>query len=145
MHYLFVFQLKHYRKLYEAYVPMKYKSYLRKMKKLDICFHAYWFLLQNMRQCCICLLLEVKPNSFFYKISNGSRTGEWGDHLTLQAAADRVSSNSMPFFFFYVPSHFVKMLTLFVSSTIILWRHGLVDLMFNVIVPFHLDEKWIVF
>ncbi|XP_031091796.1 OVARIAN TUMOR DOMAIN-containing deubiquitinating enzyme 11 [Ipomoea triloba] len=42
-------QLKHYRKLYEGYVPMKYKSYLKKMK----------------------------------------RTGEWGDHVTLQAAADR--------------------------------------------------------
>uniref|UniRef100_A0A5B7AKM5 ubiquitinyl hydrolase 1 n=1 Tax=Davidia involucrata TaxID=16924 RepID=A0A5B7AKM5_DAVIN len=42
-------QLKHFRKLYEAYVPMKYKSYLKKMKK----------------------------------------SGEWGDHLTLQAAADQ--------------------------------------------------------
>ncbi|KAL6137106.1 hypothetical protein ACLB2K_062401 [Fragaria x ananassa] len=42
-------QLKRHRKLYEAYVPMKYKSYLGKMKK----------------------------------------KGEWGDHLTLQAAADR--------------------------------------------------------
>nr|APA20157.1 cysteine proteinase superfamily protein [Populus tomentosa] len=45
-------QLKHFRKSYEGYVPMKYRSYLKKMKKLD-----------------------------FY--------GEWGDHLTLQAAADR--------------------------------------------------------
>lgn len=42
-------QLKHFRKLYEGYVPMKYKDYLKKMKKL----------------------------------------GEWGDHVTLQAAADR--------------------------------------------------------
>ncbi|KAM1059679.1 hypothetical protein ACFX15_023731 [Malus domestica] len=42
-------QLKHHKKLYEAYVPMKYSRYLMKMKK----------------------------------------TGEWGDHLTLQAAADR--------------------------------------------------------
>lgn len=42
-------QLKHFRKLYEGYVPMRYKSYLRKMKRL----------------------------------------GEWGDHVTLQAAADR--------------------------------------------------------
>ncbi|KAG6621184.1 hypothetical protein I3842_Q030600 [Carya illinoinensis] len=42
-------QLKHYRKLYEGYVPMEYKSYLKKMKK----------------------------------------SGEWGDHITLQAAADR--------------------------------------------------------
>ncbi|XP_047322219.1 OVARIAN TUMOR DOMAIN-containing deubiquitinating enzyme 11-like [Impatiens glandulifera] len=42
-------QLKRFRKLYEGYVPMKYKCYLKKMK----------------------------------------RSGEWGDHVTLQAAADR--------------------------------------------------------
>ncbi|XP_042520658.1 OVARIAN TUMOR DOMAIN-containing deubiquitinating enzyme 11 isoform X2 [Macadamia integrifolia] len=42
-------QLKHFKKLYEGYVPMKYKQYLKKMK----------------------------------------RSGEWGDHVTLQAAADR--------------------------------------------------------
>ncbi|KAG6607999.1 OTU domain-containing protein DDB_G0284757-like [Cucurbita pepo subsp. pepo] len=42
-------QLKKFRKLYEGYVPMKYKIYLKKMKK----------------------------------------SGEWGDHVTLQAAADR--------------------------------------------------------
>ncbi|QCD78465.1 hypothetical protein DEO72_LG1g2098 [Vigna unguiculata] len=45
-------QLKHHKKLYEGYVPMEYKSYLKKMKK----------------------------------------SGEWGDHVTLQAAADRSSS-----------------------------------------------------
>ncbi|BAB01944.1 unnamed protein product [Arabidopsis thaliana] len=42
-------QLKQQRKLYEEYVPMKYRHYTRKMKK----------------------------------------HGEWGDHVTLQAAADR--------------------------------------------------------
>ncbi|KAI4305506.1 hypothetical protein L6164_028868 [Bauhinia variegata] len=42
-------QLKHFKKLYEGYVPMEYKSYLKQMKK----------------------------------------SGEWGDHVTLQAAADR--------------------------------------------------------
>ncbi|KAK4766056.1 hypothetical protein SAY87_007698 [Trapa incisa] len=41
-------QLKHHRNLYEGYVPIKYKSYIKKMK----------------------------------------RSGEWGDHVTLQAAAD---------------------------------------------------------
>ncbi|XP_059595638.1 OVARIAN TUMOR DOMAIN-containing deubiquitinating enzyme 11 isoform X1 [Vitis vinifera] len=46
---MFWLQLKHFRKLYESYVPMKYRSYLKQMKK----------------------------------------SGEWGDHLTLQAAADR--------------------------------------------------------
>ncbi|KAI5406758.1 variant 3, OVARIAN TUMOR DOMAIN-containing deubiquitinating enzyme 11 [Lathyrus oleraceus] len=29
-------QLKHQKKLYEAYVPMEYKSYIKQMKKLDI-------------------------------------------------------------------------------------------------------------
>ncbi|XP_073125165.1 OVARIAN TUMOR DOMAIN-containing deubiquitinating enzyme 11 [Henckelia pumila] len=42
-------QLKHHKKLYESYVPMKYKSYIKSMK----------------------------------------RSGGWGDHVTLQAAADR--------------------------------------------------------
>ncbi|CAA6671845.1 unnamed protein product [Spirodela intermedia] len=42
-------QLKIYHNLYEGYVPMSYKSYLKMMK----------------------------------------RSGEWGDHVTLQAAADR--------------------------------------------------------
>ncbi|XP_073026610.1 OVARIAN TUMOR DOMAIN-containing deubiquitinating enzyme 11-like [Primulina eburnea] len=42
-------QLKHHKKLYESYVPMKYKSYVKSMKRL----------------------------------------GGWGDHVTLQAAADR--------------------------------------------------------
>lgn len=45
-------QLKNCRKLYEGYVPMKYRRYLRKIK----------------------------------------RTGEWGDHITLQAAADRFAA-----------------------------------------------------
>ncbi|EXC35001.1 hypothetical protein L484_017702 [Morus notabilis] len=49
-------QLKHYRKLYESYVPMKYRSYLKKMKK----------------------------------------SGEWGDHVTLQAAADRMFQPELP-------------------------------------------------
>ncbi|KAL3502407.1 hypothetical protein ACH5RR_036856 [Cinchona calisaya] len=42
-------QLKSFKKLYESYVPMRYKDYLKKMRRL----------------------------------------GEWGDHVTLQAAADR--------------------------------------------------------
>ncbi|KAK3183939.1 hypothetical protein Dsin_031225 [Dipteronia sinensis] len=42
-------QLKDYRSMYEAYVPMKYKRYYKKMAK----------------------------------------SGEWGDHITLQAAADK--------------------------------------------------------
>ncbi|XP_010249372.1 PREDICTED: OTU domain-containing protein DDB_G0284757 [Nelumbo nucifera] len=45
-------QLKDYRSLYEGYVPMKYKSYCKKM----------------------------------------ARSGEWGDHVTLQAAADKFAA-----------------------------------------------------
>ncbi|CAO2842134.1 unnamed protein product [Amaranthus hypochondriacus] len=45
-------QLKSFRNLYEGHVPMKYRRYLRKMK----------------------------------------RRGEWGDHVTLQAAADRFAA-----------------------------------------------------
>ncbi|KAG0492538.1 hypothetical protein HPP92_005595 [Vanilla planifolia] len=45
-------QLKHFQKLYEGYVPMEYRMYLKKMK----------------------------------------RSGEWGDHVTLQAAADRFAA-----------------------------------------------------
>ncbi|XP_058102672.1 OVARIAN TUMOR DOMAIN-containing deubiquitinating enzyme 12 [Magnolia sinica] len=45
-------QLKDFRSLYEGYVPMKYKTYYKKMAK----------------------------------------SGEWGDHLTLQAAADKFAA-----------------------------------------------------
>lgn len=48
-------QLKHFRNLYEGYVPMKYRSYRRRMK----------------------------------------RSGEWGDHVTLQAAADRYQAKKL--------------------------------------------------
>ena len=40
---MFWLQLKHFRKLYESYVPMKYRSYLKQMKKLDLCGDAYLF------------------------------------------------------------------------------------------------------
>lgn len=45
-------QLQHFQELYEGYVPMCYKAYLKDMK----------------------------------------RSGEWGDHVTLQAAADRFTA-----------------------------------------------------
>ncbi|KAF1885692.1 hypothetical protein Lal_00039540 [Lupinus albus] len=67
-------QLKHNKKLYEGYVPMKYKSYLKQMKKLDI-FPT------NYRACC-------NTQTLTYMLSS-NRSGEWGDHITLQAAADR--------------------------------------------------------
>lgn len=30
---IIIFQLKHFRKFYEGYVPEKYRSYVKKMKK----------------------------------------------------------------------------------------------------------------
>ncbi|RVW79512.1 hypothetical protein CK203_050046 [Vitis vinifera] len=44
---MFWLQLKHFRKLYESYVPMKYRSYLKQMKKLDLCGDAYLFYQEN--------------------------------------------------------------------------------------------------
>ncbi|PNX98464.1 OTU domain-containing protein ddb_g0284757-like protein, partial [Trifolium pratense] len=52
--------LKHHKKLYESYVPMEYKTYIKQMK----------------------------------------RSGEWGDHVTLQAAADRLMSSTYSVFGF---------------------------------------------
>ncbi|RZC43783.1 hypothetical protein C5167_036725 [Papaver somniferum] len=51
-------QLKHFKTLYESYVPMNYKSYLKKLKSMQNVVSRY-------------------------------RSGEWGDHVSLQAAADR--------------------------------------------------------
>lgn len=36
-------QLKHHKKLYESYVPMKYKSYIKQMKKLVISTDQLYF------------------------------------------------------------------------------------------------------
>jgi len=36
-------QLKHHKKLYESYVPMKYKSYIKQMKKLVISTDQFYF------------------------------------------------------------------------------------------------------
>lgn len=43
-------QLKHHKKLYEGYVPMKYKSYLKQMKKLDISADQFCFYLCIIRE-----------------------------------------------------------------------------------------------
>lgn len=39
----FFSQLKNHKTLYEAYVPMEYKSYIKKMKKLDISGDQFYF------------------------------------------------------------------------------------------------------
>lgn len=37
---------------------------------------------------------------FFFEFLYATRSGEWGDHVTLQAAADRVSGSFVGHFFF---------------------------------------------
>lgn len=58
--FLLFLQLKHCRKLYEGYVPMKYKSYLKKMKKLEII--NFGFLPAKIRKH---IVLRVNANSIF--------------------------------------------------------------------------------
>ncbi|KAL3585119.1 hypothetical protein D5086_011986 [Populus alba] len=41
-------QLKHFRKSYEGYVPMKYRSYVKKMKKLDFFGYPTKFLAEKI-------------------------------------------------------------------------------------------------
>ena len=60
---------------------MKYRHYTRKMKKWDI----FIFLIVSTSD-------KLFSDSFFcWYILDATRHGEWGDHVTLQAAADRVS------------------------------------------------------
>jgi hypothetical protein len=43
----FFSQLKHHKKLYESYVPMEYKSYIKQMKRLD---YQWWSILHFIRE-----------------------------------------------------------------------------------------------
>lgn len=87
-------QLKHYRKLYEGYVPMEYKSYIKKMKKYAVIPVDSFAISKIMFSS-----LDVNTNSMSISLYS-TRSGEWGDHVTLQAAADRVS-----LIFIYLFSH----------------------------------------
>lgn len=81
MQYIFVDQLKLYPEIYEGYVPMAYGDYLEKMSKY-LSAHPCFFLV-------VSFLEIIVPYSDYH--ADGIRDGEWGDHVTLQAAADTVS------------------------------------------------------
>ncbi|KAG5377406.1 hypothetical protein IGI04_042002 [Brassica rapa subsp. trilocularis] len=64
-------QLAYNREMYEGYVPMAYNDYLKTMKRSETLS-----------------LLSVLSTGILIVIYYEHRNGEWGDHVTLQAAAD---------------------------------------------------------
>lgn len=66
--------------MYEGYVPMTYSEYLKRMSKYF--FNAVYHHSSFFSALYIFLLFYLP----FYCVSDG----EWGDHVTLQAAADLV-------------------------------------------------------
>ena len=60
--------------MYEGYVPMAYNDYLKTMKRSET------LSLLSVLSTYICLTVNYWEH----------RNGEWGDHVTLQAAADWV-------------------------------------------------------
>jgi len=76
-------QLKYYPDLYAGYVPLAYSDYLRNMSKyVHISHYAMLFLIMWLY-----FMSFVFTASF---LCGCTRSGEWGDHVTLQAAADWV-------------------------------------------------------
>ncbi|XP_040861794.1 OVARIAN TUMOR DOMAIN-containing deubiquitinating enzyme 9 isoform X1 [Glycine max] len=74
-------QLKYYPDLYAGYVPLAYSDYLRNMSKyVHISHYAMLFLIMWLY-----FMSFVFTASF---LCGCTRSGEWGDHVTLQAAAD---------------------------------------------------------
>ena len=76
-------QLKECNSLYEGYVPMKYKHYCKKMKKYGYYYINFAASIIEVPEFVIFLTVLLLKIIF-------SRYGEWGDHVTLQAAADKV-------------------------------------------------------
>ncbi|EMS63361.1 hypothetical protein TRIUR3_06566 [Triticum urartu] len=76
-------QLESHPEIYAGYVPMDYREYLKKMPKsvpalfLLVVF-VYLSIYVNELEC-------KDAHSHFFMLT---RNGEWGDHVTLQAAAD---------------------------------------------------------
>lgn len=93
-------QLRSHPEIYEGYVPMEYGDYLKKMSK-------YWrnpFLLVKYKEFWVQYVDSIILQ-FGY-----ARSGEWGDHVTLQAAADSVGtimilSHFFPFWFYENEMH----------------------------------------
>ena len=75
-------QLESHPEFYAGYVPMDYREYLKKMSKWVF---ALLFVYKQM----FSLYCKYK-SSFLLCSNNPTRSGEWGDHVTLQAAADSV-------------------------------------------------------
>ncbi|TKY51617.1 Ovarian tumor, otubain [Spatholobus suberectus] len=74
-------QLESYPELYAGYVPMAYSDYLKKMSKYVHIFHYPMLFLMLWLYCSpLCSLIAF--------LCGCTRSGEWGDHVTLQAAAD---------------------------------------------------------
>jgi hypothetical protein len=78
-------QLKECNSLYEGYVPMKYKHYCKKMKKYGYYYINFAASVIEVPEFVVFLTVVLLKIIF-------SRYGEWGDHVTLQAAADKVNS-----------------------------------------------------
>ena len=79
-----IYQLKSHPELYEGYVPMAYDDYLKNISKYGAIPHLNF----------LASMFFIKFGSIHISMLdvNDYRTGEWGDHVTLQAAADAVLS-----------------------------------------------------
>lgn len=86
-------QLKSNPEIYEGYVPMAYGDYLRKLSKYGYSLYIKHALL--MRCCCYGNMYWISWFACFVVLH--CRSGEWGDHVTLQAAADSVCFVFFPY------------------------------------------------
>ncbi|KAK2968189.1 hypothetical protein RJ640_018282 [Escallonia rubra] len=85
-------QLTSHPELYEGYVPMAFHDYIKKIGEYDsylaLILSSILYKAQSCLRCfVITFILLIPPFGF--------RTGEWGDHVTLQAAADVVLALSL--------------------------------------------------
>lgn len=86
-------QLKAAPDAYSNYVPMKYTDYVKNMGKYAIPSVPVLYI------CVWCSTVQISKSATITIINRvtekewGCRNGEWGDHVTLQAAADYVISH----------------------------------------------------